>query len=70
MDCLFGPFSEVPQNWLSHFSEVELTEKGLTHLDKFKAQEIVPGLWFLPDIAKVRERGEETVGCSLGKSDM
>jgi len=42
----------------------------LTQLDKFEAQEIVPRLRFLPDIAKVRKRREETVGRSLGESDI
>jgi hypothetical protein len=69
MNRLLGSLGKVPQEWFSFFSEIELAEKKITQFHQLETQEVVSRLRILTGIPEIGERGDETMGCTLGEFD-
>ena len=58
---LFCPFSQIPQERLCLFSQIELIEELIAKFNEPETQKVVPCLWILPDITEIAKGREESV---------
>ena len=70
MNGLFGSFRQISQIRLRLLSEIELAKEEVPQFDEFESQKVVPGLWILPDVTEVGQRGKQAVGSAFRKFDL